>query len=675
MSCAGINPFNAQLHLPFTPCYHPEQETFRVEVVKYRREIDGLRAIAVVPVVLFHAGFEVASGGFVGVDVFFVISGYLITTILLKELAEDRFSILGFYERRFRRILPALIFVILCCFPAAWLLMTPSQMSDFSQSVAAVSVFSSNFLFWLQSDYFAPAAETYPLLHTWSLAVEEQFYIIFPPFLYLAWRYGWTKSFITILVIAFGSLLLSEWGWRTVPAANFYLAPFRAWELLFGSIAAFLFHRHRVPGNSLLSAVGLAAILASILFYDESYPIPGLYGLLPVGGTLLIILFGQSGTITAKVLGTRVLVAIGLVSYSAYLWHQPILAFARIAALDTSDLTLMSALSVLSFALAAFSWRFIEQPFRGKRPFLASRTALLSASAVSIVAFAAIGGIGYVMKGYPDRLELRSGIETATFKMPTRAQGYCFYSFNVSADLPVGDAGHGCTVGAPEDQSQRRVLLFGDSYAAHWDPFWNDFGQATSTTVESITTNWCFPAIGNVSNAPLNHASVAQCEINRNYVSEHLDDYDLVILAGAWQYVEKRGFQDKVFEFIAHSLETSDTPIVIMDVPAMLQRESVERFLYFPNATLHESPENEKLSRDFWSELSQRFGSEDRVFLMTREQLFGATKKDQSLTAEDLPYSLDGGHISIYGATQSWRQFKVGMGFRNFIDFLKTGHS
>jgi len=189
--------------------------------LKYRAEIDGLRALAVVPVILFHAGFELFSGGFVGVDVFFVISGYLITTILIEDIENKRFSIVNFYERRARRILPALFLVMLVCIPFAWMWMIPSQMKDFSQSLVAVSLFASNILFWRESGYFDATAEEKPLLHTWSLAVEEQYYVLFPIFLILAWRFGKNRVFWMIVVMAAISLLLSEWGWRNKATANF----------------------------------------------------------------------------------------------------------------------------------------------------------------------------------------------------------------------------------------------------------------------------------------------------------------------------------------------------------------------------------------------------------------------------------------------------------------------
>ena len=191
------------------------------------------------PVIFFHAGFQYFSGGFIGVDVFFVISGYLITSIILSELAQESFSVLSFYERRARRILPALFLVMLSCIPFAWFWLTPNDLRDFGESLIAVSTFSSNFLFWLESGYFEATAELKPLLHTWSLAVEEQYYIIFPIFLFVFWRLG-IKWILLILGLAFfASLLLAEWGAYNKPSAAFYLLPTRGWELLIGVFIAF----------------------------------------------------------------------------------------------------------------------------------------------------------------------------------------------------------------------------------------------------------------------------------------------------------------------------------------------------------------------------------------------------------------------------------------------------
>ena len=368
--------------------------------MKYRAELDGLRALAVVPVILFHAGFELFSGGFVGVDVFFVISGYLITTILIEDIENKRFSIVNFYERRARRILPALFFVMLVCIPFAWMWMLPNQMKDFSQSLVAVSLFASNILFWRESGYFAAAAEEKPLLHTWSLAVEEQYYVLFPIFLILAWRFGKNRVFWMIIVMAAISILLSEWGWRNKAIANFYLAPTRAWELFAGSIAAFIVQKQGVKKNDLLALVGLAAIIFSIFFYDETTPFPSVYALVPVLGVVLLVLYADEETIAAKLLSTKDFVRIGLISYSAYLWHQPLFSFARVKGPNAPSTALIALLMVASFLLAYLSWKYIETPFRNKAHISRKKIFLISAS--GMLMFVTAGFIGHKTDGFFD---------------------------------------------------------------------------------------------------------------------------------------------------------------------------------------------------------------------------------------------------------------------------------
>ena len=334
--------------------------------MEYRREIDGLRALAVIPVVFFHAGFQTFSGGFVGVDVFFVISGYLITSIILAEKQAGTFTLINFYERRARRLLPALFVVMFACLPFAWFWLLPGDMQIFSQSLVAVSVFSSNILFWLTSGYFETAAELKPLLHTWSLAVEEQYYLLFPIFILLAWRFGKRWILTILVVVAIVSLLLAQWGSENKPTFTFFMLLTRGWEILAGTFVAFYFDKkNRMPvSQSLsqsLSAFGLLLICVAIFLFDKNTPFPSVYTLVPVVGTALIILFANPQTLVGKLLGRNIFVGVGLISYSAYLWHQPLLAFARHRSIEDLNSFFLVVLCVAAFALAYFSWRYVEK--------------------------------------------------------------------------------------------------------------------------------------------------------------------------------------------------------------------------------------------------------------------------------------------------------------------------
>lgn len=421
--------------------------------MKYRAEIDGLRAVAVIPVILFHAGFELFSGGFVGVDIFFVISGYLITTILMEDIEKQRFSIVTFYERRARRILPALFFIMLVSIPFAWAWMLPSQMKDFSLGLVAVSLFASNILFWKQSGYFAPAAEENPLLHTWSLAVEEQYYLIFPVFLFLAWRLGKDRVFWMIVVFAALSLMLSEWGWRNYAIANFFLAPARVWELFAGSIAAFVVQKHGVKSNNFLSLAGMAAIILPIFVYDETIPFPSLYALVPVSGVVLLVLYANKDTFAAKILSMKGFVWIGLISYSAYLWHQPLFAFARIRVTGEPELVLMGCLSILSLILAALSWRYIETPFRKSARFGVSRRTIFVSGLLGMLVFSSAGIVGHQKDGFNTLRYAKSDREYLDVLLEDNSK-YVISRFN---NLKNNEW--------DQNPNNKKILIIGDSFA------------------------------------------------------------------------------------------------------------------------------------------------------------------------------------------------------------------
>lgn len=419
----------------------------------YRREIDGLRAVAVIPVILFHADLGLFSGGYLGVDIFFVISGYLITGILHTDIEQGQFSLARFYERRARRLLPALFLVLLCCLPFAWLWMLPGELKDFSQSLIATVVMASNVLLWRQGGYFAGPADTKPLLHTWSLAVEEQFYLFFPLFLLLTRRLGRRHLFWTVATLAAASLAASEWAWRHEPYANFYLAPTRAWELLAGCLCALWLADREPRASNALSLLGLAMIAIPMVSYDRTTPVPSVFALVPVLGTVLLILFGSARSWGGRLLGMRGFVGLGLISYSAYLWHQPLLAFARIRSIPEPPPGLIAALAVLSLVLAYATWRYVETPFRrtGFRP-LATRRAVFTASGAMAILLLGIGlaGVSGQASGLRgtapvlERLEARLGPN---------------YGLGMACEQPP-------TIGTPcRTSPQPELLLWGDSFS------------------------------------------------------------------------------------------------------------------------------------------------------------------------------------------------------------------
>jgi peptidoglycan/LPS O-acetylase OafA/YrhL len=460
--------------------------------IDYRREIDGLRALAVIPVILFHAGFSAFGGGFVGVDVFFVISGYLITSIILSEKQSGKFTLINFYERRARRILPALFVVLLACIPAAWLLLLPRDMQNFSQTMAAVSAFASNILFWRTSGYFETAAELKPLLHTWSLAVEEQYYLLFPLFVILAWPLG--KRWIMLILAngIVGSLALAQWASAAKPAFDFFMLPTRGWEILLGALVAFHFDNQRQAESlsshktvaGLGSAAGLLLVCTAVAVFDKNTPFPSLYALVPTVGTALLILFATPQTLVGKLLGNRVFVGVGLISYSAYLWHQPLLAFARHASIDEPSTLVLLALCAAAFALAYVSWRFVETPFRNKQRIGRRRIFLLGA--VGSLAFAGFGLAGHFSNGFVSRKAFFTDLSA----IRTVEQTPCHNAQRRSSQqIAAGDI---CTMGKGREPS---FAVIGDSHAGALFDALGEYPFATPTSFWAFSGGWCAPLL------------------------------------------------------------------------------------------------------------------------------------------------------------------------------------
>jgi peptidoglycan/LPS O-acetylase OafA/YrhL len=427
----------------------------------YRAEIDGLRAIAVLAVMGYHAGFPGLSGGYVGVDVFFVISGYLITGIILRECEAGTFSLASFWERRARRILPALFLVLAACLVPAILVLPPAMLESFGASLGASVLSAANLFFWRRTGgYFDMNVDSMPLIHLWSLGVEEQFYLLYPPLLLLVWRKArsWLKWLIPLGLLI--SLALSEAVSRLHPGAAFFLLPTRGWELLAGAALA-------IPGTALgslgvgrygklLPLFGLALIAGPVFLYDAQTRFPGLPAVPPALGAALVIRFATPGTPAGRVLASPPLVALGLVSYGAYLWHQPLLVFARICSLDELNGMAKTGLLVAAFGLAYLSWRFVELPFR-RRSFLSRRRLVVLALLVG-AALAASGGYLWKSRGMPDRLP-----------PPTRALARLSVAVGtrmercLSAEGRLVPPGRACLAGKA---GPVRIALLGDSHAS-----------------------------------------------------------------------------------------------------------------------------------------------------------------------------------------------------------------
>jgi peptidoglycan/LPS O-acetylase OafA/YrhL len=426
-----------------------------LKALSYRPEIDGLRALAVIPVIFFHAGFSFFSGGYVGVDVFFVISGYLITTIILGEINSGTFSIVGFYQRRARRILPALFLVLIICLPLAWFLMVPIEMKAFSDSLIAVCVYVSNLWFWKTANYFDTAAHLKPLLHTWSLSVEEQFYIFFPFLLLLLCKLNKRALFFALFAIAFISIVLADWLSIHKAAAAFYLLPTRMWELLLGALSAI--YLMQSPASKLNRLVrdfggflGVILLLYAIFLFDGQTRTPSYFTLIPTLGAVCIILFASADSFFGKILGHRFLVGIGLLSYSLYLWHQPIFAFARLSGFLDMQQERVLLLMAIVFLMAYLSWRYIELPFRDNQR--VGGKIIIKLFIVVSLALILFGLVGHFSNGFLYRYAPE---DRALASLDSYQEGlYVSKRFDEKLLAPFNSL-----------DNRRKILIIGDSYA------------------------------------------------------------------------------------------------------------------------------------------------------------------------------------------------------------------
>lgn len=525
--------------------------------IKYRPDIDGLRALAVVPVVLSHAGAIGFTGGFVGVDIFFVISGYLITKIINTELVEGRFSILNFYERRARRILPALFAVLFFCFIAGWFILVPRDFSRMAQSEVSVVLFFSNFWFWQNSGgYFDGATHYLPLLHTWSLAVEEQFYILFPGLLWLLHKFAKRSVVFWTMTMVLCSFVASVWATPRVPDVAFYLLPTRIWELGFGALLALGIGPivlSRGP-REILSATGLVLILLSVFFYTGSMTFPGLAALPPVLGATLIILAGSCGSSSVgRVLSSRPVVFIGLLSYSLYLWHWPVMAFLR-NRMRTTELEFPEQVgTILVSLLAAYlSWRFVERPFRSKHRKSFTSRQIFRGSVIGMAGLiAASWGVvhtsGVTQRFSEEQLALIAANDVIF------EPGIDCYGARPTTDL--------CVLGDVEGQDPTSWLLWGDSHAGAVLPLISKIAKQQNRKLFFANSGGCPPLIG-TSQTRYSIAKNARCEeFNRSILNFIGSDqlFETVILAARWPiYVEGTGFASEgVSDFTMQADDTS----------------------------------------------------------------------------------------------------------------------
>jgi peptidoglycan/LPS O-acetylase OafA/YrhL len=512
------------------------------QALAYRPDLDGLRALAVLAVVFFHFDFPGFSGGFVGVDIFFVISGYLITSIIVGGLESETFSVSHFYERRMRRIIPAFIVMLAAAAIGAIALFPPRELAEFGYSAAAAGAFLSNIYFAHHTDYFSGPDTMMPLLHTWSLGVEEQFYILWPLLLFACFRIG-SRTAVCMLVVTLviASLSYSAWGGTTKESINFYFLQSRAWELMVGAmlalgIAPAIGPRWLQEG---LAVLGIAMIAFAITQFSPATHFRGLWAMIPCVGALLVLWTGQQrDTATSRILSLKPLVFVGLISYSLYLWHWPIFVFAKNYAGRPLSSGEASLLVVVSIAIAATSWRYIELPFRKrKETAIVSQKTPMVAGLGSLALAACLGFAIYLGDGLPGRLDP----ETLRFYLASRDHNALRHDCLDGTRHEPREASR-CTVPAVEVNNSYDVVVWGDSHGDALFPAIAMIDQKYGLTTRQVTKKGCPPLTG-VTQAKQGRRLETCAEYNNAVMQELRKDPrpGLVVLVARWSIYTQVG--------------------------------------------------------------------------------------------------------------------------------------
>lgn len=624
----------------------------------YRPDIDGLRALAVLSVVFCHADLGL-KGGYVGVDVFFVISGYLITSLIAKDLRQGTFSLMDFWGRRVRRILPALVVVTLAAIVAGWFILLPEDYANLGKSVIALVLMVSNIHFYQDTGYFAAAADEKPLLHTWSLAVEEQFYLFVP---FLAFVPVWIRrarwSLAAVILCGILSFALSVYGVNRHPSATFYLLPTRAWELIVGAIIALVPSVRFSKLSPFMTAAGVAGvllILIPVVLYDSKTSFPGLAAFPPVAGTALLIWLGgvtSCQLVSSRILGWSPIVFIGKISYSLYLWHWPILVYAKYWNILPLPVPARMGLVFASGLLAVWSWRYVENPFRRWR-IEAARGFVVSVAVVVLGIVLVVGIALKLNRGFESRVPSEVLHLTALrFAVPDSMKNYSF-------DMAYGDNDdpkHVTQFGPKGEKPQ--VLIWGDSFAMALVPAVESLCQKTGVTAWMAARAGAPPIMGFAR--PDRRQTYERTLVVNEAIFEQvrLRKIPAVVLVAHWQdYGKSYGpqFETALLKTIEDLKALGSKVYLVIDVPSFpcnvptaLARCALSgrdpSFLRLLPATY-------TADRSFCESLRQRISGEKVEFLDPLPSLL-----KRMPTLDLLPYDEDGcfysdsDHLSPYGA-------------------------
>lgn len=614
----------------------------------FRHDINGLRAIAVIAVVLFHFNSSWMPGGFAGVDVFFVISGFLMTGIIFRGIEQENFSILKFYVARANRIIPALAVLCLVLLIFGWFYLTPLEYKALGKHAASSVAFLSNIIYWRESGYFDAASHEKWLLHTWSLSVEWQFYIIYPLVLVAMRKFMSIKTMKFLLlvgtVLGFIFCVIATYKW---PNPSYYLLPTRAWEMMLGGIAYLYPLTLSENRKKLFGWTGLGLIIGSYFLISSENPWPGYLAIFPVIGTFLVIQAHRNNSIITNNL---VFQKLGTWSYSIYLWHWPIVVAIYIFSLNEFYTYLGVLLSVF---LGFLSHQYIERIkfrndfsnflllYKSKPLYLILVTATLSCLIFSYY-----------------KLKMKEIPNLEYYQMANRSNGYCF-----------GSPGSGtatedylnCKIGSTDKKST--VLLFGDSFAGHFEPMLDLIGKQENISIDSITTNSCYPAFSDKFHSKESHIGYTQCMMNRNYVKENFEKYKVIFVSARWDefFSDNRDSYNEFINMIDNITDKNIT-VIYLPNPNIYERNVGNDYISYLLGGKELNSKSftiRQRSVDYTNNIEEKlseYADKNKKFIVVKkEKLFQGHMFNSN--GEAKPYSSDGGHISVFAAKYLAKNF------------------
>lgn len=631
--------------------------------MNFRNDINGLRSIAVIAVVLFHFNPAWVPGGFAGVDVFFVISGFLMTGIIFRGLENDSFNLFKFYVARANRIIPALAVLCLVLLVFGWFYLTPLDYKALGKHVASSMGFLSNAIYWRESGYFDAASHEKWLLHTWSLSVEWQFYIIYPIVLVALKKFLSLENLKRLIVVGtvlgfvFSIFATMEW-----PIAAYYLLPTRAWEMMMGGVAFLYPWNISDAKKKVLEVVGLLLILISYAFVSSHTPWPGHFALVPVLGAYLMVIANQQSSVITN---NKVFQCLGKWSYSIYLWHWPIVVFGYYF-----DVQMWALYGLpLSVLLGFISFKLVEN-FKFKA-FSSWLEVFQVKPMYMMMVLGLVSSYTWLSQGFDDRYPQLKVI-TKNIVMPHIGNGYCFYSFNdvdLDVDLEVATS---CVLGNKEQEP--RTLLFGDSYAGHLDPLLNQVFQSKGSSYRSVSTNWCYPSFENGFKGPLSHIAYEQCLLNREFLKKSIVErkYKNIIFAASWDALlldDPKHLQD--FMEVVNLAESFGIKVLVIPNPHRY-KNGINPISYWSRLILFGQDETKVSELTVPSEANTYLSNaleEKSVMFLSQDDMYSPSGLFD-FKGVKVPYTLEGGHISLLGSLNAYRHFSTSETYADVVKFL-----